>query len=114
MFLTCRPTLVPIPASIVRRTLTLLQLPPTESVTSRFRGHGKTGWPIRSHGQECNLKYDTNRNVHHQCHLGTRTQSKQATPTAFDPCPPAGVPTTTSAIYADPPPAIVADELTVI
>jgi hypothetical protein len=50
------------------------------------RGHGKTGWPIRSHGQECNLQYDTNRTVHHQSHLGARTQfvdSKQATPTAL-------------------------------
>jgi hypothetical protein len=55
------------------------------------------------------------RTVHHQSHLGTRTQFvdyKQATPTAFDPCPPAGVPKTIHAIYTDPPPAVVTDELT--
>jgi hypothetical protein len=54
-----------IPA-VVRCPLTLLQIPPTESVTSCL---GKTEWPIRSHGQECNLH--------------TRTQivdSKQAAP----------------------------------
>jgi hypothetical protein len=39
----------------IRRTLTLLQLPPAQSVTSHVRGHGKTGWPIRSHGQACDL-----------------------------------------------------------
>jgi hypothetical protein len=92
---------------------TLLQLLHTEWVTShaRARGHSKIGRPIRSHGQECNLQYDSNRTVHHRSHLGTRTQfvdSKQATPTAFDPCPPVGVPTTTlaiTAIYASPSPA---------
>jgi hypothetical protein len=66
-----------------------------ESVRCRLRGHDETGWPIRSHGQACNLQL-LNRTVHHQSHLGTCTQfvaSKQATPTAFDPCPPAGVPT---------------------
>jgi hypothetical protein len=82
---------------VVRRTLTLLQLPPVRSARSRLRDHGTTGWPIRSHGQACNLQYHSNRNVHHQNHLGTRTQfvdSKQATRTTFEPCPPAGVPTT--------------------
>jgi hypothetical protein len=42
------------------------------SLYSNYR-HGKTGWPIRSHGQECNLQHDTNKTVHHQNHVGTRT-----------------------------------------
>jgi hypothetical protein len=77
--------------------------PPVESVRSRLRGHGETGWPIRSHGQACSLQYDSNRTVHHKSHLGTRTQfvdSKQAVPTAFDPCPPAVSRQSTSAIHA--------------
>jgi hypothetical protein len=94
---------MPIPAA-VRRALSLLQLPPAPSVRSRVRGHGETGWPIRSHGQACNLQYVSSRNVHHQSHIGTRTQlvdSKHATPTTFDPCPPAGVPTTHFRDYRD-------------
>jgi hypothetical protein len=62
-------------------------LPPTELVTSRVRGHGKSGGPIRSHGQESILQYDSNRTVHHQNHLATRTQfvdSKPATSTMMD------------------------------
>jgi hypothetical protein len=43
----------------VRRTLALLQLPPRQSVASRVRGHGTTGWPIRSHDHECNLQHDS-------------------------------------------------------
>jgi hypothetical protein len=81
-------------------------LPPTESVISCLRGNGKTGWPIGSHDQECTLQYDSNKTVHHQSNLDTCTQFvgfKQATPTAFDPCPPAGLLTITSAIYAAPP-----------
>jgi hypothetical protein len=88
-------------------------LPSVESVRSRFGGRGETRWTMRSHGQECNLQHDSNRTVHHQSHLGTRIQfvdSKQATPTAFDPCRPAGVPTTTAAIHAID--AVVSDELT--
>jgi hypothetical protein len=34
-----------------------------------------------------------NRTVHHQSHPTLLSKSKQATPTAFDPCPPAGVST---------------------
>jgi hypothetical protein len=81
--------------SVVHRTHTL---PLIESIVSRLRGHCETRWPIRSHGQARILQYDSDRTVHHQSHLGTRTQfvdSKQAMPTAFelDPCPPASVPT---------------------
>jgi hypothetical protein len=40
------------------------------------------------------IGYDSYRTVHRQSHLGTCTQfvdSKQATPTTFDPCLPAGI-----------------------
>jgi hypothetical protein len=49
----------------LRRTPTLTQLPPRQSanyipprqsVASRVRRHGTTGWPISSHGQGCNLR----------------------------------------------------------
>jgi hypothetical protein len=74
---------------LVRRMLTLLDSPLSEPVTT----------------------------FHHQSHLGTRTQfvgSNQATPTAFDPCPPAGVPTMDFRDTHDtaPPPAVVTDERT--
>jgi hypothetical protein len=66
-----------------------------------------------SHGQACKLQYDSNRTVN-QSHLGTRTQfvdSKQTTPTAFDPCPPAGVPTTHIRDLCRPAPAVETDKL---
>jgi hypothetical protein len=47
-------------------------------------------WPIRSHDQARNLQYDSNRTVRH---LSLAPDSKQATPTACDPCTLAGVPT---------------------
>jgi hypothetical protein len=56
--------------------------------------HAEARWPIRSHDQVRNLQYDSNRPVR-QAPV-TRTQfidSKQATPTAFDPCRLAGVAT---------------------
>jgi hypothetical protein len=97
----------------IRRTLmTLLQLPPRQSVSSRVRGHGTTVWPIRSDDQECNLQYDSNRSVHHQNRLDTRTQfvdTKPVTPTFFDPC---RQPVSHCRDLRRPTPAVVNDELT--
>jgi hypothetical protein len=40
-------SMMPIPAAkYTTSPLTLPQLPPVESVRSRLRGHGRTGWPI--------------------------------------------------------------------
>jgi hypothetical protein len=84
------------PAGYVAHSLYL----PTQSSCPSPR---QTGWPIRSHGQQCNLQFVSDKTVHHQNHLDTRTQfvdSKPATPTAFDPHRRQPLP---AAIYAAPP-----------
>jgi hypothetical protein len=91
---------------ICRRLTASLQLPPTESVTSRV----KIRATVKQGGQSDHMVRNATSNMTQVelsiikvTWLGTRIQfvdSKQATPTAFDPFPPAGVPTTTSAITA--------------
>jgi hypothetical protein len=72
----------------IRRMLTLL--PPRQSAT--FRAHGTTVCRIRSHGQECNLQYDTNRTSITKITLALAPYSSilnQPHPPPY-PCPPAG------------------------
>jgi hypothetical protein len=81
------PTQLSVPFISVNLYSTCIQPVFNFVVAFRARGHGTTSWPIRSHGQECNLQYDSNRTVHHQNHLGTHfIDSKPVTPTPIDPC----------------------------
>jgi hypothetical protein len=72
--------------------------------------HREIRWPIRLHDQVRNLQYDSKRTVRHQSHLTLAHNSKQATPAAFEPRPPAGCPNNGLPRYT--PPAVVTDELT--
>jgi hypothetical protein len=95
----------------VRRTLTWLPiLPLRQSVAFRVWGHGT---PCRVDNRISWSRMQPPIWLKWNCpspnHLWqNRTQFvdsiKPATPTAFDPCPPAGIPRTTAVMYAVPPP----------